>query len=218
MVGIAALALLPACADSGDGNEDGAGTEAASDAGTAGSGSGAAEGEPTAGVDLCEGVAETNVVWAINGNLVPPMELAPSELGIEVARSWIGEQGTAELAFEIMCDGPVYFWGLVWDADVSEAENPDSYYIHVDGGAEATWNYGCSNGPGEGGSWNWITVDAWREDCDQQRLELVLEAGMHTVVIRNREAGTGANVAALAGLVFSHDPDIDPTVYTPTPE
>ena len=53
--------------------------------------------------------------------------------------------------------------------------------------------------------------------CDRSAFDLVLPAGPHTIVIRNREDGAGTNVAAIAGVVLSHDPATDPSVFLDPP-
>lgn len=202
---VAALALgCPA------GDQD----ESSESSGSSGESSGTAGAmiEPTG--EACED-PETDVLWGYDGALADPMELGDAgQLGIQVARSQVAEEGTLTLSFSTTCAGPIYLWALVWDSlGGVDMENADSLYYSVDGGEEQAWNYGCfTDGTDE--RWWWLPLDSWSmTDCDHNPFELMLPVGEHTIVVRNREAGGGPNVAAIAAVVYSHDPEVDLTQY-----
>ncbi len=230
--GLAALALAAACdpnsnSEAGDGDGDGddtqgdATTQGAPATGTTtGDNPADVSGSPTTGGPSCE-LAESTVLWAADAALVAPMELTfVEDLNIQVARSWQAEQGTITMPFDLLCGGPIYLWGLVWDSDVAgAADNADSFFLRMDTGDEIVWDYGCDVPVAEGGAWNWVPIDTSNGvDCRPQPLELDLSDGGHTLVLRNREPGSGPNVAALGAIVYSHDPEIDPAFFFTIPE
>ena len=206
---LAWLALLSAC-PSDDSNADTDAQTSASGTDAFGSSSGATCDDP-----------ETQVLFANEGTLVAPMELGLAEtLGFDVARSLTAEMGTLTLEFSTTCEGPVYLWALLWDlTGGNETENADSLYYAIDGGEEQTWLYGCSTTDGTDMTWWWLPAEAWTMSaCDHQALEIDLPAGDHTIVIRNREAGAAVDVAAIAAVGVSHDPEVDPNTLVQLPE
>ena len=175
------------------------------------------EGSGTEDPNRCKDEPETDVLWAEDGAVADGMSLQFSPtLGRSFAWSGEADAGTLTLEFELECEGPVYLWGLVWDFIPGFAPpNADSYSVIVDGGDNVPWVYGCDTGGGmQDGQWYWLPVGSFdSRPCTLERLELDLEAGPHTIVIANREPGSMANTAAIAGMVFSHDPDADPSQF-----
>lgn len=159
---------------------------------------------------------ETTVLWAEDGEVVEPMAiaLAPGLGNIGVARSWIEGMGTLSVNFTTTCDGPLYVWMLAWDRVGGVEDNADSHFVTIDDGEETEWLYGCNTPVTSPGLWQWSVIDRWTgEGCQHEPLELELAAGEHTIVVRNREEGAGQDVAAIVGLVVSHDPDADPLIF-----
>ncbi|MEM7153995.1 MAG: hypothetical protein AAF799_14185 [Myxococcota bacterium] len=210
----------PTTAATSDGTTSGA--TATSTVGPADSSSGgedATEDSGTDGPPICTDEPETAVLWAEDGVVADGMQLQYSKT-LDRQFAWSGQpdQGTLTLEFELECDGPVFFWGLVWDfAPGFDPPNADSYSISIDGSDIVPWVYGCDTVGGRpGGSWYWLEVGAFQDmPCELARLEVPLTAGPHTVVVSNREPGMDANTAAIAGLVYSHDPDIDAAQFLP---
>jgi hypothetical protein len=168
------------------------------------------------------GTEDDQVMFAVDGELLPPMELGDAGvLGIQVARSGTSEMGTLTMTFATTCEGPLHLWALVWDAFGGvDPENADSLYVQVDGGEEQAWLYGCvTDGVNE--TWHWLPMEAWTmTQCQHDPFVVeTLAAGEHSIVIRSREGGAGGiDVAAIAAVVVSHDPETDPTPFFPIPE
>jgi len=209
--------LTLACQSNTENSESGAGSgEGGSGTDVSGSGE-----EDSSGSAACEDPG-TAVVWAFQGEALEPMELIPSENfdGLDIARSWSGGLGTLTLEFVTECRGPIYLWTLVWDqVGGSETNNADSLYVTTDEDEEFTWQYGC-NTPASAteGRWAWLPIQVGAEEgCEQVDLALEFEAGEHTIVFRNREDGAGINVAAMVGVVISHDPFADPNQFLEPP-
>ena len=174
-----------------------------------------ASGTASSGEEACTD-PETMVLWAEDGEVVDPMAiaLAPGLGNIGVARSWIEGMGTLTLEFTTACDGPLYVWMMAWDRMGGEEENADSHFITIDEGEEVEWLYGCNTPAESPGMWQWSIIESWTGDgCNHDTLELDLPAGDHSIVVRNREEGAGQNVAAIVGVVVSHDPLVDPLIY-----
>ncbi|MCA9706852.1 MAG: hypothetical protein KDK70_13450 [Myxococcales bacterium] len=174
-----------------------------------------AAGSDSSGMPACTD-PDSQVLWANEGMLMPPMELGFADsLGFDVARSLSPEAGTLTLSFTTNCGGPLYVFGLLWDATGgSDTENADSLYLSIDGGEELTWLYGCSTVTGVDDQWYWLPLEQWTmANCEHLPPELDLPAGDHTIVVRNREQGAGVDVAAIGALVVSHDPGVDLNQY-----
>lgn len=187
---------------------------------TAGPGSGddatpGTSGDST-GAPTCDD-PDTMVLWAADGELGGLMGFGVSEElgGIEVARSWAAGDGTLTLRFELACEGPVYLWALVYDrVGGVMMENADSFFVALDDDAESVWWYGCDTPSGEEFVWQWDSLGVWTETaCDHDPLVPDLGAGQHALTLRNRENGLDNNVAAIAAVVVSHDPTIDPLQF-----
>ena len=171
----------------------------------------------------CLGEGTGVVLWAEDGTVVAPMELLTAVLlpsNPTMARSYAAEIGSISWTFELACPATLQVHGLAWDANpgVFVDDDPDSFYVTVDGRSETQWTYGCATSdlPGDA-TWSWQVVGASSErDCDLVPLELSLDAGPHTISVRNRETGSGQVYAGVAGLVVTDDPTLDPaTLYDP---
>jgi hypothetical protein len=203
-IGLAWIALVPGCTPNASGTDT---VEPTGETETAESGS--------SGEMMCTD-DDSQVLWATEGMLTAPMELALADsLGFDVARSLMAEQGSLTLSFTLACDGPLHMFALVWDMTGSnEPENADSLYISVDGGEEVTWLYGCSTVADDDERWWWLPIEVWTmSNCDHVPIELDLAAGEHTITLRNREQGAAIDVAAIAGVVVSHDQGVDLNQY-----
>lgn len=165
------------------------------------------------------GDADTDAMFAEDGELESPMELYDSlMLGMMVAFSPVAEEGLLTFEIDTRCEGPLYLWGLVWDFEPGTViDNPDSYYVTIDGGDEIVWEYGCGTEASAPSSWTWVQVGASQGGCDGLPHAPSLAPGTHTIVIRNREEGMGTNIASIAGIAFSHDPSMDPAMFLDPP-
>lgn len=221
-IGLAfALALGCSPNTSGNGGTDG------EDPSGSGSGSASASdttnGEGSTGAATCTNAdQDTQITFANQGTLVPPMELGFADiLGIDVARSGTSELGTVTMPFTTTCNGPVHLWALVWDAVGGVTnENADSLYVTIDDGDEQAWIYGCVTEEGVDQRWRWLPLESWTmTQCNHIPFVVDLPPGEHTIVVRSREGGSGGiDVAAIAGVVISHDPQTDPSPFFPIPD
>lgn len=175
--------------------------------------------DESSGGSAC-GDADTAAMFAEDGDVEPPMMLAFSKtLDIQYAFSTEPEEGRITFELETTCEGPLYLWGLVWDFTPGvEPNNPDSYYVAVDGGDEIIWEYGCDTESSAPSSWTWVQVGASKGGCGGMQLAPSLSPGTHTIEIRNREDGgeMEGNAAAIAGIAYSHDSSMDPTTFDPS--
>jgi hypothetical protein len=85
--------------------------------------------------------------------------------------------------------------------------DPDSFYVSVDGGSEVTWFYGCDTfGNDEVWSWEQVDDNELGAQCDDAVVLVVtLDAGMHTVRLRNREPESNGDFAAIARILVTND-------------
>lgn len=171
----------------------------------------------TTGPPPCEGMPVKQIELAKDAMVTPPMQKMWSNLdGSEVAYSPQWEAGTATFTFDIDCDGGTFYvWGRVLDYHSGVNNNdPDSYYVRVDGGPESGWFYGCQTGQLSGG-YHWLRVRLGTQGapCDSYTpLVLQLTPGPHTITLRNREGeDDGNHVAAVARLLITSDPNYVPT-------
>lgn len=160
---------------------------------------------------------DTDIAYAYDGMLVPPMqEFTSGILGFDVAFSDEAEAGTLTVSLHNDCAGPLYLWGLAWDFRPGPApENADSYYVSIDGEPEVVWDYGCDTGAAPDAGWHWIPIQSSGGACMQMPVVVDLAPGDHTIVVRNREEGSdiSGDAAAIGAIAWSHDPAMDPTLF-----
>ena len=138
--------------------------------------------------------------------VTPPMEWVDFNEGSGYLRSGEELGGFAEITFEVPCEGSYQIWGLVWDSHPGGhyyEDDPDSFFISVDGTQEATWIYGCQ-WIGSTSAWQWHDIRHWPEPstCTSYAYVWQLRAGKHVIKVRDREAlWSEARYPALAGLV-----------------
>ena len=165
----------------------------------------------------------TTSLWADEGVLTAPMMLAMSDVlpGKPMyAFSEVKDQGVIEWSFDVECAGDYYFWGLVWDGKAgTHTKDPDSFFFSVDDSQEVEWNYGCTSGAEDwdDGVWGWSQVEDSGSGCNGAPIiYATLDPGPHKVRVRNREKNEGEAVAAIALMLVTSDPNLDPyTVYSP---
>ncbi len=181
-----------------------------------------AETSSGSGGDACLGEGAGVVLWAEDGTVVAPMELLIASLlprNPAMARSYAAETGSISWSFALSCPATVQVHGLAWDSNPGVfVDDPDSFFVTVDGRSEIQWTYGCGAADlPAGATWSWQVVGASSErNCDLVPLELSLDAGTHTIRLRNRETGSGRVYAGVAALVVTDDPTLDPaTLYDP---
>lgn len=172
--------------------------------------------DQTTGPDPCE-MATTVKVLAADATIAEPMVKMMSMMQGEgmVVYSTVADMGTADLAVTIACPGDFAVWARVLEQNPGINDNdPDSFHIRIDGGAEQTWFYGCqtmNTNPG----YRWLRVRTGKqgEQCNQAvSLTPNLGAGTHNFMFRNREASNGSgHVAALSRLLVTTDMNYVPT-------
>lgn len=187
--------------DDGLGDSDG-GHDGATDDGATGS---------AAGVDC----TQTHVLTVLvsEAEIVPPMQRGQSELGEgEFAFSEVEGDGLIRFDVDVPCNDTFWIWGRVLDQqDGTTLENdPDSFYVSIDGGPAVTWFYGCQTSD-TSGVWSWALADdnEFQRDCDlAEPMAPWLDAGPHTVELRNREPinGNGQH-AGVARILVTNGPD-----------
>lgn len=198
-----------------DGTDTGGGDDSA-----VSHGGGDAEDDGDTGVpDAC---AEPvfDLYWVEDADVTSPMALVVADANDDpkVAYSTVAESGSVTVSIDFECAGEYTLWGLVWDYDPGAwgEPDPDSFYFDV-GGAESTWRYGCQTGQSASGlSWQRM-ASLSAQPCEASYIVLqVFEAGTVELNLRNREAGSGNQVAGVAAIVVGSDPDADPaTLYDP---
>jgi len=201
-------------------HDDGGTTDAVDEAGGM-DGGGANEGGTDDG-DANQCPTEVfELYWAESADLGDPMQLLVAEEAAEdpeVAVSAVAEQGTVTFPLHFDCAGEYAVWGLVWDyyPGAYASGDPDSYYVGV-GGPEPTWRYGCQTGD-DGSGLSWQRLEALDDQpCDTTPLVIaVADDGDIELTFRNREAGASSEVAGIAAIVISNDPDANPyDLYDP---
>jgi hypothetical protein len=180
-------------------------------------------GEPSTG-EPCNAELPS-IHWASDAVLTDPMMLTTAIYlpGMpQMAYSSTAEAGTITFAFELACPATITVQGLVWDySEGVEPANPDSFYATIDGlpAPELEWAYGCATEGLGDESWSWQPLaSVTRNGCATEPFEVELAAGTHELTLRNREAGSGLDIAGIAAIVVTDDPGLDAsTLYDPSP-
>ncbi len=125
-----------------------------------------------------------------------------------VAYSETAEMGSVTFTFDLPCSGPVAVWGRVldWYPGANNGD-PDSYYVSLDGQREIDWGYGCQTS-GQMAAYFWVRVYAgtFGQACNLATPWMLdLDAGTHSIRLRNREAKNGNARAAVARLLVTTD-------------
>jgi predicted outer membrane repeat protein/parallel beta-helix repeat protein len=159
---------------------------------------------PTAGSDpLLRQEAE-------HGTIEPPMTIGSDQNasnGQYVYALWSYE-GHVDLDFFTTIEGAYEVWGRV----SADSTGTDSFWVTVDGGAEATWDLPL-------GGWTWVPVTN-RESADVSLLQVYhLVSGWHQVLVHTREAGAKLDVLELhnARVAPTPSPTLAQPSATPTP-
>ncbi len=190
------------------------------DGGSTDDGAGEADADADDGADMCP-VDVLDLHWAESAAIADPMVLLPAEGAMsdpEVAVSDVAEEGTATFPLHFDCGGQYYVWALVWDyyPGAYATEDPDSFYVGI-GGPEPTWRYGCQTGDVDSGL-SWQKLEALTaQPCDVEPIMIdVVDGTDIELTFRNREEGWSSQVAGVAAIVISNDPDADPySLYDP---
>ncbi|MEM6992097.1 MAG: hypothetical protein AAF721_16420 [Myxococcota bacterium] len=154
----------------------------------------------------------------------PMMQLESMVLpeGTIYARSDVAEEGTVTYTFDLECDADVIVHGLVWDRFAGfEPQNPDSYYTSMDDeDPEGLFPYGCQTVGESDSVWSWqLIVPLDGELCGTAPGIYSLEAGTHTLRLRNREQGQMDNFAGIAAIVVTNDANLNPSaLFNPIPK
>jgi hypothetical protein len=105
------------------------------------------------------------------------------------------DSGYAEYSFEVLEAGDFVAWGRV----IANSAQDDSFFVSMDGGTFTLWD------TFKGGEENWV----WDQVSDRRTAEPVifhLDAGIHTLVIKQREDGT-----KLDKILITNDRAYDPS-------
>ncbi len=92
--------------------------------------------------------------------------------------------GAAEWTFSVPRDGEYILWGEVR----APAMNDNSFYVSLDDGDEIAWHTPAPEATTE--TWTWDPVSRLDDGTHTDPVVFSLEAGTHTLCIRNREDGT----------------------------
>lgn len=163
------------------------------------------------------------LLWAADATITAPMglEVVPILPDMPLmARSYAADAGTVTFELELSCPTDLTVRALVWDhVEGAEPQNADSYYVTVDGlpVPEPVWAYGCQTmglGPD---TWSWQQLTQWTGvGCGSNPYAIMLDAGLHELTFRNREAGGGIDAAAIVAIAVTDDPNFDPSsLYDP---
>lgn len=190
-------------------------TMTGADSTTTGSDSGAS----TTASDPCQPAPFFKVSVVADNATLQNMDLdqLPQPVG-PYAYSEVAGEGQATFEFDVDCPGTYSIHGLVYDADQLTLANADSFEVSVDQGDWHVWPYGCQIGLSP---WRYrrVRTDAV-EDLQcliSQELTFSLQAGTHTVTLRNLESGSHGgtwpgSVAAVARILVTNDPGYSPDV------
>jgi hypothetical protein len=131
-------------------------------------------------------------IWleAEEGYLSAPMEIASDDAASSGAYTWIPngwgdifdpaeDGGYAEYTFEVSAAGNYVVWGRV----ISNTGGDDSFFVSMDGSEYALWD------TQQGGTETWVWDQVSNRDTTDPVL-FYLEAGKHTLIIKQREDGT----------------------------
>ncbi|HEY8379694.1 MAG TPA: hypothetical protein VIK91_24545, partial [Nannocystis sp.] len=169
--------------------------------------------DDTTGPSPCGDIFVKQIAYVHNAVVVPPMKKVMSGQEVSlIAYSPVAEMGTVTFTVNIVCSDTYYLWGRVleYHPGASVTNDPDSYYVQVDGGPESDWYYGCQTF-GLLPNYHWLPVRLGPPGhaCGSaERLALPLTPGLHTITLRNREGLDDLNhVAAVARILITNDPD-----------
>ncbi len=147
-------------------------------------------------VKFINGASSPIWIEAEDGNLQWPMEIGDDAAASAGGYVWVPEgtgnftypsvnAGYAEFHFEVSEAGDYVIWGR----QISNDSTSDSFFVSVDGQAELVWHTKL----GGQGVWTWDvvsdrTIGDPRDASNPQ--QYWLEAGFHSLTIRQREDGT----------------------------
>jgi hypothetical protein len=142
------------------------------------------------------------------------MDTAVSQSQGEYAYSTTAEQGHVDFTLDLPCPSSFAIWGVAWEYNPGGASgDADSYWVSVDGGDDAKWHFGCINDTGQNWTYSRFS-DMPANDCVIDDIVYQLDAGQHTIRVRNREMAYNPDLAAaVARILVTNDlgyvPDID---------
>lgn len=159
---------------------------------------------------------EESIIWADEGMLTAPMQLAVAT-GLPTmplyAYSEEAEMGSITVEAVLECDATIYGWALVLDPSPGiGGDDPDSYYVSLDGGPELPWEYGCAFASGDP-EWRWVAIDPL--GCGDTPMGLPVSSGPHQLTARNIEPANEGVTGGIAAVFLSTDQGSDPNVFFP---
>jgi predicted outer membrane repeat protein len=147
---------------------------------------------------------------AEQGTIEPPMTtgLDPAASNGQYVYSPQPYEGQVSVRFYVGGEANYEVWGRV----SADSYSGDSFWVTVDGGAEATWDLPL-------GGWTWVPVTN-RESADVALTQVYhLVPGWHQVLVHTREAGAKLDVLELhnATVAPTPSPTLAQPSATPTP-
>lgn len=146
-------------------------------------------------------VMEADQLWLVEPMAVQTDAERPSDRHIAVATPGSREQGGAYGRFEISTPGEYVLWARTFGPSAES----DSFYVSIDGGPPSLSDLD------QLGAWHWTAVRNRIEGKSAGRARTVvpLEAGRHTIQIRNRESGTRIAKVVIVRKDLPFDPERD---------
>ena len=128
-------------------------------------------------------------IEAESGTLNAPMQTAADAMASNGGYVWVpdgsGSGGSVQYTFEIQTSGDYVIWGR----EISNDQASDSVLVSVDGGADLVWH--TAQGGQDTWIWDVVSERLFSDPRDTSNpLIYHLEAGSHTLLIKNREDGT----------------------------
>ena len=182
-------------------------TSTSSDTGDASSSSTTSD---TTGAPACDKDSFEEKLLVENAMVTPPMVTAMSQFDEGIfASSTVQDSGTVSFTFDLPCDGEVAVWGRVLDyyPTAYKDNDPDSFYVRMDGGDKTVWRYGCQTS-GASPTYFWLPVKSImaQQKCGSEKPQTFnLTAGVHTLHLDNREPAFQNVVAAVARVIITTD-------------
>ena len=142
---------------------------------------------------------------AEHGTIEPPMTtgLDPAASNGQYVYSPQPYEGQVSVRFYVGGEADYQVWGRV----SADSYSGDSFWVTVDGGAEATWDLPL-------GGWTWVPVTN-RESADVALTQVYhLLPGWHQVLVHTREAGAKLDVLELHNATVAPTPS--PTLAQPS--
>jgi hypothetical protein len=163
-------------------------------------------------------------IEAEDGDLVLPMEIADDERACAGGFVWApagtgdfysssDDAGSADYHFEVPETGDYVIWGR----QISNDSFSDSFFVIMDGQAELAWK--TKLGGEDIWTWDVVSNRTGDEPRDSSNPQLYrLEAGLHTLSIKQREDGTKLDIMVITNDLSLDVSDLDAAFQAPVIE